>query len=310
MDIVQPQDLQLPHLETFSKAAELNSFTSTAKALGLTQAAISQRVQALEKVLGVSLFRRQGGRILLTEAGQQLYSFAQNIFDLHRDARQSITGRKLPISGELLLGASTIPGEYFLPVILSVFHKKFPLIDVRASVSDSMGVLRQVEHGQIQLGLVGRKTDTPCLEFRSFAHDRMVLVVPPKHAWGKRRKVTLKQLCQQPLILREAGSGLRHCFEKELARLGKSLRDLQIALELGSNEAIKKAVVRGIGVAILSTYVVEKESKAGQLHTLKVTDLHCDREMFVVWDRRRVLSAPASTFRFFLETHPIHDIHP
>jgi DNA-binding transcriptional LysR family regulator len=308
VDAVEPSDLQLPYLETFSKAAELSSFTGTAKALGVTQAAVSQRVQALEKILGVSLFRRQGGRILLTEAGQQLYSYAQKIFDLHRDARHAISGQKPTISGALILGASTIPGEYFLPAILSVFHKKFPLIEVRASVSDSMGVISQVEQGKVQLGLVGRQTDSPHLEFRSFAHDRMVLVVPPKHVWSKRKRVSLRQLCQQPLILREAGSGLRHCFEKELARLGKSLRDLQIALELGSNEAIKKAVARGIGLAILSTYAVEKELKAGQLHALKVPDLHCDREMFLVWDRRRVLSAPASTFRFFLETHPIADV--
>src|SRR5262249_36250746 len=129
--------------------------------------------------------------------------------------------------------------------------------------------------------------------------------VPPAHAWSRRKRVTLQQLCQQPLVLREAGSGLRHCFEKQLARLGTSLRDLQIALELGSNEAIKEAVLRGLGVAILSSYAVHKELKAGHLRALKVTDLHCDREMFVVWDRRRVLSAPARTFRCFLETNPL-----
>jgi DNA-binding transcriptional LysR family regulator len=99
-------------------------------------------------------------------------------------------------------------------------------------------------------------------------------------------------------------------LEKELARLGKSLADLQIALELGSNEAIKEAVLRGLGLVVLSSYAVEKELRTGQLHALKVTDLYCDREMFVVWDRRRVLSAPARTFRFFLETNPIPDPAP
>jgi DNA-binding transcriptional LysR family regulator len=85
---------------------------------------------------------------------------------------------------------------------------------------------------------------------------------------------------------------------------------LQIALELGSNEAIKEAVVRGLGLAVLSSYAVQKELRAGQLVALKVTDLHCDREMFVVWDRRRVLSAPARTFRFFLETNPVPNHSP
>jgi len=303
-------DIQLPYLETFSKAAELNSFTGAGKALGMTQAAVSQRIHALEKSLGTPLFRRNGGRILLTQAGQRLHDYAQRIFTLHREARHEIAGQKIPVAGELILGASTIPGEHFLPALLSVFHRRYPSIEVRAGVSDSMGVIRQVEQGQVQLGLVGRKADNPHLEFRHFATDRMVLVVPPNHVWSRRRQVSLKQLCKQPLILREPGSGLRHCFEKQLGRADKTLRDLQIALELGSNEAIKEAVLRGVGVAILSSYAVQKELQAGQLHGLKVTDLHCDREMFVVWDRRRVLSAPAQIFRIFLESNPVTEAVP
>lgn len=305
-----PEEVQLPYLETFSKAAELNSFTAAARSLGLSQAAVSQRVQFVEKALGVSLFRRHGGRVLLTEAGRRLYGYAQRILDLHRAARQEIAGQRPPISGDLLLGASTIPGEHLLPAVLLIFHQRFPDIKVRADISDSMAVIKQVERGEVHLGLVGRKSDNPDLEFRSFAHDRMVLVVPAKHAWAKRKRVSLKQLCQQPLVLREAGSGLRHCFEKSLGRAGKSLRDLQIALELGSNEAIKEAVLRGMGVAVLSIYAVQKELRAGKLVALQVTDLRCDREMFTVWDRRRVSSAPARTFLHFLESHPAPEIAP
>src|SRR5437763_3416715 len=94
---------QLPHLDTFAKAAELSSFTAAARALGLTQAAVSQRVQALEQALGVPLFRRQGGRVLLTDAGQRLYPFARHILDLHREAREALTGQKAPLTGELAL---------------------------------------------------------------------------------------------------------------------------------------------------------------------------------------------------------------
>jgi DNA-binding transcriptional LysR family regulator len=301
---------QLPHLETFAKAAELSSFTAAGRSLRLTQAAISQRVQSLEKALGVSLFRRKGGRVFLTEAGQRLYRYTQQILDLHRRARQEIAGQQPAIAGELLIGASTIPGEHLLPALLSIFHQRYPGIQVRADINDSMAVMDKVEHGRVHLGLVGRKSDNPHLEFRSFAHDRMVLVVPSSHAWSKKKRVSLKQLCKQPLVLREAGSGLRHCFEKGLQRSGKSLRDLQIGLELGSNEAIKEAVLRGMGVAMLSSYAVQKELKARQLIALQVTDLNCDREMFVVCDRRRVLSAPARVFLHFLESKPIPDLAP
>lgn len=305
MDAAEPESMQLPHLETFSKAAELSSFTGAAKALRLTQASVSQRVQALEKTLGTSLFKRQGGRVLLTEAGRKLYDFAQRILDLHQQARRVITGHDAPVGGDLSLAASSIPGEHLLPALLSVFGQKHPHIRVRATVSDSMGVIAQVERGEVSLGLVGRKTDNPHLDFRYLASDRMVLVVPPGHALSGRKKVSVRQLARHPLILREVGSGLRHCFEKSLDKAGLSLADLRVALELGSNEAIKEAVLRGVGIAILSTYAVQKELKAGQLLPLQVSDLHCDRDMYVVQDRRRVLSFPARLFLLFLETHPV-----
>jgi DNA-binding transcriptional LysR family regulator len=305
MRVDEPKEGQLPYLETFSKAAELNSFTGAAKALRLTQASVSQRVQALEKAIGTPLFKRQGGRVLLTEAGQKLYDYAQRILDLHREARREIAGREAPLGGELWLAASSIPGEHLLPSLLSLFGKKHPHIRVRATVSDSRAVMAQVERGEVNLGLVGRKTDNPHLDFRYLASDRMVLVVPPGHPLGGRKKLSVKQLPRHPLVLREVGSGLRHCFEKSLDKAGLSLADLQVALELGSNEAIKEAVLRGVGVAILSTYAVQKEIRTGQLHALTVNDLHCDRDMYIVQDRRRVLPLPARLFLLFLETHPI-----
>jgi DNA-binding transcriptional LysR family regulator len=303
VDAGQRDDLQLPYLETFSKAAELSSFTAAARALRLSQAAVSQRVQALEKTLGLPLFKRQGGRVLLTEAGRKLHDYGQRILDLHRQARRDITGRQSPLGGELVLAASSIPGEHLLPALLPLFAQKHPHIRVRAAISDSMGAMTQVERGEVSLGLTGRKTDNSHLEFSYLTSDRMVLIVPPDHALSRRKKVSVKQLLRHPLIVREAGSGLRHCLEKALERAGRSLGDLHIVMELGSNEAIKEAVLRGAGVAILSTYAVQKELRAGQLHALQVHDLHCNRDMYVVRDRRRVLSLPARLFLLFLETH-------
>jgi DNA-binding transcriptional LysR family regulator len=305
VDPRKPDKSQLPNLETFSKAAELSSFTGAAKALGLTQASVSQRVQALERTLGTPLFKRQGGRVLVTEAGRKLYDYTQRILDLHREARRKITGHDAPVSGELSLAASSIPGEHLLPSLLSLFGQEHPHIRVRATVGDSMGVMAQVERGEVNLGLVGRKTDNPHLEFRFLARDKMVLVVPRNHAMSRRKKVSVREVSRHPLILREVGSGLRHCFEKSLDRAGLSLADLRIALELGSNEGIKEAVTRRVGIAILSTYAMQKELKTGQLHAVQVSDLDCDRDMYVVQDRRRVLPLPAKLFLFFLETHPI-----
>lgn len=297
-------DSQLPHLDTFSAAAELSSFTAAAKVMGLTQSAISQRIQALEKCLGLSLFRRRGGRVALTDAGRRLYPFAQRILALRREAWKEMTGQTIPVAGELWLAASSVPGEHLVPALLSEFHLRYPHVRVRAAISDSMAVIRQVEHGKVSLGLVGTKTGSPHLEFRHFASDRMVLVVPPTHSWSSRTHVSLKQLRTQPLILREVGSGLRSFFENAVERAGTSAGDLQVVLELGSNEAIKEAVPRGMGASVLSTHAVQRELGTGQLHGLTVTGLDSERELFVVWDRRRVLPAPARSFLYFLEFTP------
>src|SRR2546427_7285224 len=154
---------QLPYLDTFAKAAELSNFTAAARALGLTQAAVSQRIQALEQALKEPVFQRQGGHVLLTEAGRCLYSYAQRILALHREAIQEITGREAPLTGELTLAASSVPGEQLLPDLLARFQEKHPHLQVRASVTDSKQVLEQVEQGHVHLGLVGSRSDSPHL---------------------------------------------------------------------------------------------------------------------------------------------------
>lgn len=295
---------QLPYLETFAKAAELSSFTAAARALGLTQAAVSQRIQALEQALKAPLFQRQGGHVLLTEAGHSLYAFAQRILELHRQAIQEITGRETPLTGELTLAASSVPGEYLLPELLAQFQERHPHLQVRATVTDSRGVLEQVEQGHVHLGLVGGRSDSPHLEFRAFAKDELALVVPTKHPWHGRKRVTLPQLGAQPLIVREVGSASRSCLEQALAQTGKSLHELRVMLELGSNEAIKEAVLRGMGAAVLSTRAVRKEVQAGKLQLLQIAGLTLAREMLVVWDRRRVLPIPARLFLDLLRAAP------
>ena len=162
-----------------------------------------------------------------------------------------------------------------------------------------------LEKGKVQVGLIGQKPVSGHLEIRPFATDRMTVVVPADHPWSKRRRFTLRQLVRQPLILREPGSGLRHCFEKSLTKAGLTLNDCQVVLELGSNEAIKSAMLRGNGIAILSLLAARKEIDAGQLVAVSIRDLKCDRELYVAHDRRRALAGPARAFLTYLETHPI-----
>ncbi len=301
---------ELPHLSTFMRAAEQASFTAAASQLSITQAAVSQRIAVLEKELRLSLFNRQAGRIALTEAGQRLYEYARQILDLHEQARRSLGGFHPPVSGDLPIAASSVPGEYFLPPLLSAFHAEHPQVHVRATVSDSGLVLKDIEKGRAALGLVGQKTDHPNLEYRTIGSDCLVLIVHSRHPLASRKAASLTALKSETLIIREPGSGSRCALEDGLARAGTSLSAFNVALELGSNAAIKDAVKRGLGVAFLSQLAVQRELGAKELRTIAVKGLELERDFYVVFNRRRPLPPAAAVFLHFLETHPFEAGRP
>lgn len=292
----------LPYLETFSKVAELGSFTAAARDLGLTQAAVSGRIRSLETELGLPVFDRRGGRVEMTPAGRKLYPLAQQILSLHQQARREVTGAELPLAGELVLAASSVPGEYLLPALLAEFRRQFPQVQVRLSVSDSQQVLEALQQGKASVGIVGVAPEAEDIQSVALTEDHLVLVVSPEHQAATKARIPAAQLCREPLILRESGSGSRQCFEQVWQDRGHRLDELNVVLELGSNEAIKEAVTRGVGAAVLSEKVVERECRAGTLKGVKLSGLPLDRKFYLVWDRRRELAPVARAFVSFLET--------
>ena len=267
---------------------------------------MSQRIAVLENELHVSLFNRRAGRISLTEAGQRLYPYARKILDLHGQARTDIGGFQPTVAGDLPIAASSVPGECFLPALLTAFHEAHPGVHVRATVSDSGSVMQDVEKGQAMLGLVGQEAEKPTLEFRPIGSDSLVLVVGSGHRWAARKRIPLKALTGESLIIRELGSGSRCALEKSLAAgAALSLARLNITLELGSNVAIKDAVKRGLGIAFLSRLAVHRELDARELQAVEVSGLSLARHFYLVYHRRRPLSPAASAFLRFLESYPI-----
>jgi DNA-binding transcriptional LysR family regulator len=294
---------ELPHLGTFARAAELGNFTAAAAELGVSQAAVSQRIAALERQLRVTLFERRAGKVHLTQVGRRLYEYARQILRLHDEAREALSGLHQPVTGDLSLAASSVPGECLLPVLLSEFRKTFPLVHVRATVGDSRSALKEVEKGEAMLAFLGQKTKAPHLEWRLLAADSLVLAVPPGHRWAGQR-ISPSDMSTEALILRESGSGSRAAVIASLERSGVALADLNVALELGSNAAIKDAVRRGLGVAFLSRMAVRKELDSHELEMAEIEGLDLAREFYLVYDRRRPLPAAANALLHFLEVHP------
>lgn len=284
----------LPYLETFALAAELGSFTAAARRLQVTQAAVSQRIAALEKELRVSLFLRQSGRSSLTEAGRTLHDFARRIQAMHDQARQAVTGRDSAVSVELAVCVSGVAAGYHLPELLPRFGAKHPHVRLKVRIADSRDVWHAVKHGQADVGLAGARAADDDLEQRRFGRDELVLLVPSGHPWAGREQAEAKELRKEPLIVREAGSGSRMCLEQALARAGHSLGDFRVAMELGGDAAIVESVRRKLGVAFVSSLLLARG--ASDVASMRVVGLDLGRDLYAVHDRRRALPIPGRLF--------------
>ncbi|MEO1997305.1 MAG: selenium metabolism-associated LysR family transcriptional regulator [Planctomycetaceae bacterium] len=290
--------MELRHLQSFAEAAERGSFTRAAESLRVTQAAVSQHIAALETELNVRLFDRRGRGVHLTEPGQQMYQYARRILELVSEATRTLGASAQHIAGAIAIATSSVPAEWLVPELLVEFREQYPGIRESLTVSDSSVATSAVEHGDADVGFVGEVPQSSKLNSTAVAQDELVLVSSADHPWTATGTATLKQLSQQPLIVREPESGSRRCVEKTLRQHGISPADLQIAMEVNNNDAIRAAVERGVGVAFLSQR--DKRHKFG-LTQIALRGFHARRQLHLVYNAQRPLTHPARLFVDFVK---------
>lgn len=294
--------MDLRRLEVFAKVAELGSFSRAADSLSLTQPTVSEHVRALEDELGVQLLDRLGRGATPTHAGQLLLGYARRMLALQREARQALDQFQGRMSGELVVGGSTIPGEYVLPALIGRFKGKYPDISICLLIGSSRQVTEWVEAGRVEVGVVGAPPGPKTLVARELMADELVVVVPAGHAWAGRKSVTLADVKQEPLIVRERGSGSREALERALGQVNTDLSTFRVVGEMGSTQAIKQAVRASVGIALVSKRAVEDECRAGLLFCLRVKDLRVARSFYLVTHRDRSRSPLAQAFVGFVES--------
>ncbi len=257
-------------LQVFQTVARLLSFTKAAEELHMTQPAVTFQVRQLEEQYNTRLFDRTHNRISLTDAGRKVYESAIHIFELYAEMDNAVRELTGDVGGVLILGASSTIAEYMLPVLLGDFKKKYPEVSIRLKVSNSDGIVSQVENNTIDLGVVEAPVNNKNLVVEQCRTDELVLIVPPGHELAMRDKVSPKELIDYPFICREEGSGTREVMLDSMSADGGSAGDLNIVMELGSLEAIKGAVEAGMGISVLSSATVVKELKLGTLIAIKL----------------------------------------
>ena len=283
-------------LAAFCAVVERRSFSQAAERLGVTQPAVSLQVRALEKRLGTQLLDRSGRRVEPTEAGWRLYRGAQRMLALEDQLVADVTSSAAgELAGDLVLGASTGPAAVVLPVVLAEFQHRHPDVRVFLSVSDTHTVVERVGARELELGIVGASRRHRGVRFEPFFSDQVILACPPDHPFAG-RTVALDELRGAGVILMQEGAGVRQIVEDALRRQGVRLRDLDVRLELGLQESVRRAVEAGYGVTFISRTAVESDLAAGRLAEARVDGLDATREISLASATGRARTRVAEAF--------------
>ncbi len=293
--------IDLRHLETFYRVAELKSFTKAAEDLCLTQPTISGHILSLEQSLSLRLFDRTGRKVRLTKAGQVLLQYTEKILSLRKELLNALSEFSEGIRGELSLGASTIPGEYILPKLMGEFKREHPFFTLSLKIADTQEVLQYVLQGQVEFGIIGAKLNHPSLSYEKFEKDEIIVIASSDHFHPPKKRMGLEALIKEPWIIREEGSGTQMAVEKVLRKRGLSLKQFNVVTEMGSTSSLKEGVKAGLGMAFVSKKAVEEELKQGVLSQIEVEGIEpIFRQIYIVQHRGRTLSPVGMEFLKFL----------
>ena len=293
--------MNIRRLEIFCKVVELSSFTKAAEALVLSQPTVSEHIRALEEVLGEKMIDRLGREVLPTPAGKVFYRYARDIVRMRDEAILALERFKGRLAGQLVLGASTIPGTYILPQITAAFKGIHPAIQITVRIADSAEITRDVAEGDAEAGVIGSVPSDRRLEHREAFSDELVMAVYPEHRWADRSKVTLEEVEGEPFVLREKGSGTRSVTEKILEKHGFNLSQVLAVAEMGSTEAVRQAIKAGIGAAILSRRAIADDLVSGSLIHVEIENVRFTRPLFLILRRNRQPSPLCQAFLDYLE---------
>jgi DNA-binding transcriptional LysR family regulator len=299
-------DFDLRQLEIFCKVVELQSFSKAADSVFLTQASVSERISNLEKMIGARLLDRLGRQIVPTKAGELLYRHATRLLDMKKTAIQEMEGFLGLAQGEIRIGGSTIPGEYILPKKIGLFREKYPFVSIILIVADTGEIEKFVFDGDLELGVIGSKSAYENLLHYDLWKDELVLTIAVDHRWSKKRSITLKELSEEPFILRETGSATLRIMDEYLKDAGlNGTKALNVIARLGTSTSVKEGIKSGFGVSILSRWALETEIKAGILKTVKVKGLPAmTRTFYLIRDKRRIASPLCKAMYEFLRASP------
>jgi DNA-binding transcriptional LysR family regulator len=294
--------MEFKHLRTFVEVVRTGSFTDAAENLFLSQPTVSQHIRQLEEELGTRLVMRTTRRIEITALGEELASYAEDILALREKMYANCSGKGHSI---LSISASTIPSAYILPSVLKQFGKEHPEVYFSIHQSDSAGTERGVLEGLFDLGLTGRSPESEALEAEPFCSDEMVLITPVSRYYleMKERHASVRELLDQPIILREEGSGSLKAADRYLAGEKIDQSSLHVVARINDQEAIKNMVAGGVGISFLSSRAAMEFVEAKRVLSFHLPPGTAVRQFYILQRKGDIPSPLRKEFIRFLKNH-------
>lgn len=277
--------MNLKQLEAFVQVAETKNFSEAARRLFLTQPTISAHISSLEKELHTCLLIRNTKGVALSESGKELYAYAEQMLELEQKIKKRFGLSGQPKGSVLRIAASTIPSLYLLPKIMAGYRKKYPGEKLKLFESDSAGVVKMILSHHADIGFTGTQLENSRCSYIPFYQDELVILTPASEKFSKRQGQDIASwITQEPLILREEGSGTRKEAMKLLSRMGVDPQQLTVAAVIENQETIKRSIANGMGISILSRLAAEEEIRNGQLLSFPIGEAGGRRSINLVYD--------------------------
>jgi len=285
--------LNLNQLRVFYYAAKNLSFTAAAGDLYITQPAVTAQIKSFEEFCSLKLFKKRGRRIYLTDEGKSLYTYAVKIFKTEKEIEHVIDDMRELKRGVLSLGTTKAYARYFMPLMITTFHKNYPNIKIQLNEGSSLDMIHSLLDFKIEVAVIARAEDNPEVNFSPFSREEMAVILSPDHPLAKKKALAFKDLATVPFIMREKGSGTCKLVE-ELFDAEQCTPD--ILMETSNTEFIKQLVQRGEGVSFVVREAVAAELKEKKLASVPLKGPKVYLDVSIAYLKDQVLSPPAKAF--------------
>lgn len=285
--------INLNQLRVFYQAAKYLNLSIAAKKLYVTQPAVSAQVKAFEECCELKLFKKKAGRLYLTEEGKAIFGYAKKIFEYEREIEVAVEELKKLKRGSLRLGTARTYARYFMPFLISRFREAYPHIKIHLDEGSSQDMIRSLLDFRNELAIIAKGKENRKVSFIPFSQEELVLILSKKHRLARKRAVLFKELAEEPIIMKEKGSGTRKLVN-ELFSINNC--DPKVLMETSDAEMIKALVQRGEGISFLVRESVALELKKRKLVTVPIKGQKLFLDVTIAYLNKQPLSPPAQAF--------------